>query len=438
MTTPPDAVHPPAKPAAVCRECFAALTVRPRTCPHCAGRRLLAHPELFDLSIGHLDCDAFYASVEKRDRPELRDKPVIIGGGTRGVVSTACYIARLSGVRSAMPMFKALKACPDAVVIKPNMAKYVAVSREIRALMDALTPLVQPLSLDEAFLDLTGTERLHGAPPAVTLAKLAARIEREIGVSVSIGLSHNKFLAKVGSDLDKPRGFAVIGRAETLTFLAEQPVGLIWGVGPAFQARLKRDGITHIRHVQAREEAALIKLYGSMGRHIWRLAHGLDARAVEPHGPAKSVSNETTFNDDVADLETLRARLWPLCEKLAGRMKAGGMAGQVVSLKLKSADFKLRSRQRRLASPTQMAHVLYEHGLDLLAPEIDGTAYRLIGIGLSDLSPAAAEGQIDLLAEDQTRRSAAERAMDLVRGRFGDTAIGLGRGIGSGQGRDPS
>ena len=191
----------------------------------------MAHPELFDLSIAHMDCDAFYASVEKRDDPSLRDKPVIIGGGRRGVVSTACYIARIKGVRSAMPMFQALRLCPDAVVVKGRMDAYVAASREIRAMMDDLTPVIEPLSLDEAFIDLTGTARLHGKPPAVMLAGLVKRMEDELGLSGSIGLSHNKFLAKVASDLDKPRGFSVIGAAETVAFLKPQPVSLIWGVG---------------------------------------------------------------------------------------------------------------------------------------------------------------------------------------------------------------
>ncbi|PJN96384.1 DNA polymerase IV, partial [Amaricoccus sp. HAR-UPW-R2A-40] len=203
----------------LCRDCLTP-SPDPGRCPACRSPRTVAHPELLDLAIAHVDCDAFYASVEKRDDPSLRDVPLIVGGGQRGVVTTACYLARIHGVRSAMPMFQARRLCPQAVVVKPRMARYVEVSRQIRALMEALTPLVEPLSLDEAFLDLTGTERLHKAPPALLLARLQARVEAELGVSVSVGLSHNKFLAKTASDLDKPRGFSVIGRAETAAFLA--------------------------------------------------------------------------------------------------------------------------------------------------------------------------------------------------------------------------
>src|SRR3990167_575943 len=184
-----------------CRDCFSPVPEGAERCPACRRPRLLFHPELHALSVAHMDCDAFYAAVEKRDNPELQDKPLIVGGGQRGVVSTCCYIARIRGVRSAMPMFKALAACPDAVVVKPDMRKYAAVARDVRTLMRDLTPLVEPVSIDEAFLDLSGTERLHHASPAVSMGRLAKRIEEEIGITVSVGLSHNKFLAKMASDL---------------------------------------------------------------------------------------------------------------------------------------------------------------------------------------------------------------------------------------------
>ncbi len=418
-------------PDGLCRDCFTAVAPGLRYCPNCRGRRILHHPELRTLTIGHLDCDAFYASVEKRDDPSLNDKPVIIGGGKRGVVSTACYIARLSGVRSAMPMFKALKACPHAVVIKPNMAKYVAVSRAIRERMERLTPLVQPLSLDEAFMDLTGTERLHGAPPVVMLARLLREIEQDIGITASVGLSHNKFLAKVASDLDKPRGFCVIGRDETLSFLAAQPVTVIWGVGPAFARSLAKDGLTHLHQIQKRDEADMIRRYGTMGRHVWRLARGLDTRSVAPHDPAKSISAETTFNDDLHKREELRAALWPLCEKVAARAKAKGLAGRVLTVKLKTTEFKTRTRRRSLSAPTQMAHTLFATGAELVAAETDGTAFRLLGIGISELSDADLADPLTLLDEDGPRHSAAERAMDRLRDRFGPDTIGLGRGLGA-------
>ncbi|TGW06427.1 DNA polymerase IV, partial [Mesorhizobium sp. M2D.F.Ca.ET.145.01.1.1] len=256
--------------------------------------RLARHPELYRLHLAHIDCDAFYAAIEKRDNPALKDKPLIIGGGKRGVVSTACYIARIRGVRSAMPMFKALEACPEAVVIAPNMEKYVRVGHEVRAMMQALTPLVEPLSIDEAFLDLAGTERLHGLPPAVVLARFALAVEKEIGITVSAGLSYCKFLAKIASDFRKPRGFSVIGEAEAVGFLATQPVTMIWGVGKAFNATLEQDGIRTIGQLQKMERSDLMRRYGVMGERLYRLSRGEDVRRVDPDQDAKSVSAETT------------------------------------------------------------------------------------------------------------------------------------------------
>lgn len=231
----------------VCRDCLHEGGHAPR-CPACGSPRLLADPGPA-LAIAHVDCDAFYAAVEKRDYPELRDKPVIVGGGQRGVVTRACYIARIDGVRSAMPIFKALTACPHAVVVKPRMDRYVEVGREVRRLMRDLTPAIEPVSIDEAFLDLSGTDRVHGASPAVTLVRFAHRVEAELGITVSVRLAPNKFLAKVASDLEKPRGFTVIRSDEARTFLAERTVGIIPGIGAAAQARLARAGIVLIRHL---------------------------------------------------------------------------------------------------------------------------------------------------------------------------------------------
>lgn len=413
----------------LCRNCFATGTARtaPTRCGTCGSPRVMAHAELFDLSIAHVDCDAFYASIEKRDDPSLADKPLIIGGGVRGVVSTCCYIARQFGVRSAMPMFTAKKLCPHAVVIKPNMAKYVAVSRQIRAIMDSLTPLVEPLSIDEAFLDLSGTQALHKAPPAVTLARFAKRVEDEIGVSISVGLSHNKFLAKTASDLDKPRGFAVIGKAETLAFLAPRPVTLIYGVGKVFAETLRRDGYETIGQLQAAPPEYLMRRYGDAGARLARLARGEDARAVSIDGEMKTVSAETTFNTDLAGYEELSTELLALCERLSERLKAKSIVGDTVTLKLKSAGFRLRTRARHLMIPTQLANVLYETGLQLLAREVDGTAFRLIGIGVSGISEAKGEDPVDLLEPQIARRAAAERAMDRVRSRFGQEAVIRGK-----------
>jgi DNA polymerase-4 len=413
----------------LCRKCgwSGQAASRPARCPSCGSPRLIGHEELLALSIAHIDCDAFYASIEKRDDPSLRDKPLIIGGGHRGVVSTCCYIARQSGVRSAMPMFTARKLCPEAVIIPPNMAKYVSVSREIRAMMDQLTPLVEPLSIDEAFLDLGGTQAMHKAPPAQVLSDFARQVEDKVGVTVSIGLSHNKFLAKIASDLDKPRGFAVIGKAETLEFLADKPVSLIYGVGKVFSETLRKDGYETIGQLQRAVPEDLMKRYGESGARLSRLARGEDARAVSSDGEMKTVSAETTFNADLSSFDELSTELLALSERLSDRIKAKGIVGDTVTLKLKSAGFRLRTRARHLMMPTQLSSVLFEAGSQLLAREIDGTAFRLIGIGISGLTEADGRDPTDLIEPDIARRAAAERAMDSVRTRFGRDAVIRGK-----------
>jgi DNA polymerase IV len=399
---------------ALCRDCATLAEAMPAggRCAACGSPRLLAHPELETLSLAHIDCDAFYASVEKRDRPELLDRPVIVGGGTRGVVLACCYVARLSGIRSAMPMFKAAKACPDAVVIPPDMAKYRAVGHQVRELMLATTPLVQALSIDEAFLDLSGIERVHGGPAAPTLALLARRIEQEIGVTVSIGLSYNKFLAKIASDLDKPRGYAVIGRGEALDFLAPRSVGLIWGVGAALQQRLARDGIATIAELRQRPERELVARYGAIGRRLARFARGEDDRAVEPDPPMKSISAETTFARDLVNYEELAQALAPLCESLARRLLRAERAAAGVTLKLKTSDFHILSRSRQLADPTQQADRIYRAALPLLRAEADGTPFRLIGIGADRLAAAALADPPDLFTAAEPPTHAIAGAQD--------------------------
>jgi len=414
---------------ALCRDCLATFQAGPR-CPACGRPRVIAHPELFDLSIAHMDCDAFYAAVEKRDNPELRDRPVIVGGGRRGVVSTACYIARIRGVRSAMPMFKALALCPDAVVVKPRGAAYAEASRAIRSMMEDLTPAIEPLALDEAFLDLAGTARVHGAPPAVLLARLVRRMEDELGLSGSIGLSHNKFLAKLASDLDKPRGFAVIGKAETETFLADRPVSLIWGVGAAGQTALERAGIRTFADLRRWEMTELTARFGSMGERLWHLARGQDRRRVSPNAPVKSISNETTFPEDLSDPDLLDGHLWRMAEKVADRAKAKGRAGRVVVLKLKRADHRLLTRRHALHEPTQIADRIYREARALFDKASAAGPFRLIGVGLSDIVPAAgADLSGDLLDPQAAARAGAERASDAIRARFGTQAILKGRAL---------
>jgi len=413
----------------LCRDCLTQFDSGAR-CPNCGRPRVIAHAELWDLTIAHMDCDAFYASVEKRDNPELADKPVIIGGGRRGVVSTACYVARIRGVRSAMPMFKALELCPDAVVVKPRMEVYVAVSKQIREMMDALTPSVEPLSLDEAFMDLTGTARLHGKPPAVVLAGLVKRMKDELGVTGSIGLSHNKFLAKIASDLDKPRGFAVIGRAETQEFLRPKPVRLIWGVGTAGQEALNRAGIRTFEDLLRWDKADLNARFGSMGERLWHLARGEDRRRVTRNAPIKSISNETTFHEDTADTDVLDGHIWRLAEKVSDRAKAKGLAGRTVTLKLRRADFRILTRRTTLPDATQIADRIYRTARALYDQVKEPGPFRLIGVGLADLVPEAeADRAYDLLDPQADTRAKAERAADAIRDRFGSDAILKGRAL---------
>lgn len=412
---------------ALCRDCLTQFDDA-RRCPACASPRVTRHPELWDLTIAHMDCDAFYASVEKRDNPALEGKPVIIGGGHRGVVSTACYVARIRGVRSAMPMFQALKLCPEAVVIRPRMEEYVKASRAIRAMMEELTPAIEPLSLDEAFLDMGGTARLHGAPPAVMLARLVRRMKTELGLTGSIGLSHNKFLAKVASDLDKPHGFSVIGRAETMDFLRDKPVRMIWGVGASAQASLEKAGIRSFSDLLRWEQTDLVARFGSMGDRLYHLARGEDRRRVSAHSPMKSISNETTFHDNTSDPDLLDGHIWRMAEKVSDRAKAKNLAGRVITLKLKRADHSLLSRRVALSDPTQLADRIYRTARGLFDQVQETGPYRLLGCGLSDLSDASAADKLgDLLDPGAVRRSNAERATDAIRGKFGTQAIVKGR-----------
>jgi DNA polymerase-4 len=407
-------------PDCFCRDCLADLAIDAKRCSECGSPRLLRHRALLSLTLAHIDCDAFYATVEKRDNKEIADRPVIIGGGRRGVVSAACYIARTYGVRSAMPMFKALALCPDAAVVRPDMAKYVRVGREVREAMLALTPLVEPLSIDEAFLDLSGTQRLHGMIPAKVLARFARQIERDIGITVSVGLSCNKFLAKIASDLDKPRGFAAIDHEEARAMLAPRPVGFIFGVGPATQERLSQHGFRVIADLQRADEIELMRQFGPEGRRLWRLARGIDDRAVVPDRGAKSISNETTFETDIRDFATLEKILWRLSEKVSSRLKGSDLAGSTITLKLKTADFRQRTRAQSIHAPTQLAAKIFTISREMLAKEIDGTAFRLIGTGVSALKPGSEAGDTDMI---DARSAHAERAIDDLRKKFGSAAV---------------
>ena len=417
---------------AACRDCFRQWEgIRQKDqgrCPVCGSVRLVSHPRLFDLSVAHIDCDAFYASIEKRDRPELIGQPVIVGGGKRGVVSTCCYVARTYGVRSAMPMFKALKLCPQAVVIRPRMDLYVTEGRAIREMMQRLTPLVEPVSIDEAYLDLSGTDALHGGPPAISLMKLQKQIETELRLTISVGLASNKFLAKTASEADKPRGFFALSIDEAPDYLRDKSVRVIGGIGPQFEKKLNGDGIRTVGDIQKIDLKTLVKRYGETGLWLHNCSQGRHDRKVDPEGERKSVSSETTFNEDVSDARTLEDILWRLSERTADRAKESGVEGRVVTLKLKTHDFKSFTRRVSLNEATQLAQVIFRAAKPMLAREALGQRYRLLGVGISDLVDAKADA-MDLADPKALKRAKAERASDLAREKFGDEAVKTGRGV---------
>jgi DNA polymerase-4 len=424
---------------AFCRDCLSNIRlsdasgadndVADTPCPTCGSTKIVAHPELNSLTIAHLDCDAFYAAIEKRDDPSLKDKPLIVGGETRGVVSTACYIARKYGVRSAMPMFEAKKLCPQAAILKPRHAYYAAVARQIRALMQDLTPLVEPLSLDEAYLDLSGTDLIHGMSPARTMAKLARQIERDIGISVSIGLSGNKFLAKLASEIDKPRGFAVIGMKEAVFFLRDKKIGIIRGAGKVLVNQLARDGFVTIGDLQNTDQGDLANRYGATGLWLARIACAQDSRPVDPGDEMKSISSETTFEKDLGRYADLEAVLWRQAERVSARAKSKGLCGRTVVLKLKTASFKLKTRSTSLNTPTQLADRIFRTAQTVLKREADGTKFRLLGVGITNLAPSSQADPANLIDPQSDKRAAAEHAMDLIRAKFGGDAVGKGRGM---------
>jgi len=413
----------------LCRKCFT-LFKKLERCPNCGSPLIISHPELLSLNIAHMDCDSFYASVEKRDCPELKDKPVIIGGGRRGVVSTACYIARIRGVHSAMPMYRALKLCPDAAVIRPRMKLYAEISLQIRKMMLELTPAVEPISLDEAFLDLGGTQKLHKKPPVVLLAELTNRMKNELGLTGSIGLSHNKFLAKIASDLNKPNGFSIIGKQETGKFLFNKPVNILWGVGSGTKEKLGAMGIKTLSDLLRWEESDFVRKFGTSGKRLKALASGKDNRRVMAERVIKSISNETTFGEDILEHEILIGHLWRMCEKVSDRAKSRETAGNVGVIKLKTQNYRLITRRLTFKEPTNMADRLFNALEPLLKSEIKEVKFRLLGVtltGLCDQKYADLTG--DLLDPNAQNRQKAEIATDMIRRKFGVNAIVKGRSL---------
>jgi DNA polymerase IV len=379
------------------------------------------------LSIAHIDCDAFYASIHKRDDKSLLNQPIIIGGGKRGVVSTACYIARSFGVRSAMPMFQASKLCPQAIIIKPNMALYSQVGKQVKNLMYEFTPIVHSVSIDEAYLDLSGTQRLHNALPCQSLAKLAIRIEKEIGISVSIGLSENRFLAKTASDMDKPRGFYALAKSDVKEVLWPKKIGFLHGIGPATVKKLEKYGLYTIEQLAKCDERQLFKEIGPNINRLKHLANGDDDRGFETETKRKSISTETTFFDDISDTDQLIEILKSLAKRIGYEARQKKVAGRTINLKLKTTKFQSITRQISLNEPTQTAKIMFEAIKPLLLNEINRAPFRLIGIGLSELEDEANADKGDLINQDAPKNLRLEKAIDTIINKYGKSILGTAK-----------
>ncbi|MBL6604956.1 MAG: DNA polymerase IV [Alphaproteobacteria bacterium] len=428
----------PTSYAFLCRAClgsgYVGMAERPKSCIECGSEALVLHDELFSLSLAHIDCDAFYCSVEKRDNPTLVDRPVIVGGEQRGVVAAACYIARRYGIRSAMPTWQAKRACPELVIIKPRMAVYQTIGRQIREMMLGLTPLVQPLSIDEAFLDLAGTQKLHHASPALSLARLQKHIKTELGLTVSIGLAANKSLAKIASDQDKPNGFYVIGAVEAKSWLEKRPASLLFGLGKSQMAKLKSAGVNTCGDIVNLPAGRQHSLFGSDALRLVNLASGIDERPVVPHSRAKSISSETTFSTNISELDMLLAKAEILSAKVSRQLKAKRRAAIRVTVKLKFPTHRLITRSRMLAAPSQMHHDIFAAATDLLRAETgNGKSYRLLGVGveLSEQDIAEADAAptslLDLVDEGRQKKNKLEVVIDQLHEKLGDDVVKTGR-----------
>ena len=373
--------------------------------------------------------DAFFAAVEERDNPDLRGKPVIVGAGPheRGVVAAASYAARKFGVHSAMPSRTAYKLCPHGIFVQPHMKKYSQASKQIMAILETFTPLVQPLSIDEAFLDVTGSLELFG--DARTIAqRIKADIRAQTGLTASVGVAPNKFLAKLGSDLNKPDGLTVITEANKVELLAPLPVAKIWGVGKVTEKRLRDLGLQTIGDIQRMPLAELRLHCGNLADHLRALALGEDDRELELDGESKSISSEHTFDVDTADLDQIKKCLLEQCDEVGTRLRQEKLAARTVQLKLRYADFTTLTRRRTLAQPTQDEMLLYEvAGQLLLAEDITGQRIRLIGVGGSNL--VSPEDQRDLFDHDAEKRARLATAVDALRAKLGTKSIKRGTAL---------
>jgi len=375
-----------------------------------------------DRAILHIDMDAFYASVEVLDDPSLRGKPVMVGGTPegRGVVAAASYEARRYGVHSAMSAARAIRLCPDGIFLRGRMDRYAEVSRQVFAIFDDYTPLVEPLSIDEAFLDVTGCRRLFGSAETVgrTIKK---RILDEVGLVASVGLASNKFLAKLASDLDKPDGFVVIVPNKARALLADLPIGKLWGVGKVAEKQMHRFGIRKVADLLAIPQELLIEQFGDHAAHLLELAVGHDERPVVPVHEAKSIGNETTFREDIADADELRDILDHLAAKVARRLRAHGFLARTVTLKARYPDFTTHTRSATLPEASDSSVVLRDTARQLLKTNLGrrGRPLRLIGVTASNLvPPGRGQGQL-FQDEDRERDRKLDRIMDQVHGKFG-------------------
>jgi DNA polymerase-4 len=385
------------------------------------------------LTILHADMDAFFASVEQRDRPELRGKPVIVGGSAegRGVVSAASYEARAFGVHSAMPVVTARRLCPGGVFLPVRMRHYAEVARQIRDIFLSFTPLVEPLSLDEAFLDVHGCEGLFGPGPEIA-RQLKDRVRAETALVVSVGVAANKFLAKLVSDLGKPDGLFVLHPERVREVLDPLPVSRLWGVGAKGEKRLHELGLRTVGQLRALPEQILADHFGEVGRHLWRLANGLDGRAVTPDEEARSVSTETTFPRDIGGRAVLRAWLLDLVEQLGQRLRRAGLRGRTVQLKARSSGFRTWTRSRTLPDPTDATDDLWKAAADLFDRHVSDAwlPLRLLGVGASGLVKAGPV-QCDLFdGARQAKQRSLDQAVDAIRARFGPGAIRRAGGTG--------
>jgi DNA polymerase-4 len=380
-------------------------------------------------AILHVDMDAFYTSVEQRDNPALRGQPVIVGAGPqeRGVVSAASYEARKFGVHSAMPSRTAYKLCPQGVFVRPRMEKYAEVSKQVMTILHSFTPLVQPLSIDEAFLDVTGSTAVFGDP--ITIAKrIKAAIHSQTLLTASVGVAPNKFLAKLASDLHKPDGLTVITEADKVQVLAPLPVSKIWGVGKVTEKQLHELGISTIGDLQRLPIAELRQRVGNTADHLHALAFGNDDREVETDTESQSISSEHTFDIDTADLDQIKRCLLEQCEEVGSRLRKEKLAARTVQLKLRYADFTTLTRQRTLEQPTQDEMMLYEVAGQLLSAErIEGKRIRLIGVGGANLVPPEIQG--DLFSRGDEKRTRLAKAVDDLRSKLGPGAVKRGTSL---------